>query len=135
MSRNNRPQQPPPKAPEPKAAEAPPADDDLQSQIAAQMAAAEAASDSPAEAPSVPVDASPVAEDAEPVAEPATSQDEPSGDEPAVAVESRPVRFKLGGLGTLQCDGVTYLPGEALPFSVAQLERYGIEHLAVPVEG
>lgn len=98
------------------------------------MAAAEAASDSPAEAPSVPVDASPVAEDAKPVAEPATSQDEPSGDEPAVAVESRPVRFKLGGLGTLQCDGVTYLPGEALPFSAARIAALGIQHLAVPIK-
>ena len=64
MSRHNRPNAPPPKAPEPKAADVsapavPPADDDLQAQIAAQMAA-------PVTEPSSdPAGASPDGEDAE----------------------------------------------------------------------
>lgn len=61
------------------------------------------------------------------------------GADPALAEAFAPPppasrRFKLGGLGTLQCDGVVYHPGDALPFTEARLVALGILHLAVPVE-
>lgn len=71
--------------------------------------------------------------------EPAAASVEPEPVEAVAVPEVAPVpvsmpsspRFVLGGLGTLQCDGVTYHPGDALPFSVAQLAALGIAHLAV----
>lgn len=175
MSRNNRPNAPPPKAPEPKAADAsapavPPADDDLHAQIAAQMASAEApqraagaveGADSAApvtEPSSDPEDASPDGEDAEEGDETVGAPDassEPSAPgnivtlhvspniDPTLAgafgatpkaSEPKAARFKVWSHGSLQCDGTTYLPGEALPFSAARIAALGIQHLAVPIE-
>ena len=157
MSRHNRPNAPPPKAPEPKAADVsapavPPADDDLQAQIAAQMAA-------PVTEPSSdPAGASPDGEDAEEGDETVGAPDassEPSAPgnlvtlhvspniDPTLAEafgatpkapEPKAARFKVWSHGSLQCDGTTYLPGEALPFSAARIAALGIQHLAVPIE-
>ena len=175
MSRHNRPAQTPPKAPEPKAADAsapavPPAENDLQAQIAAQMAAAEASrgavgavegADSSiqvTEPSNDPEDASPDVEDAEEGDETVGAPDassEPSAPgnlvtlhvspniDPTLAEafgatpkapEPKAARFKVWQHGSLQCDGTTYLPGEALPFSAARIAALGIQHLAVPIE-
>lgn len=75
------------------------------------------------DASSEPADASMDPEPVEVVAEPVVTPE-------PVSVPSSP-RFVLGGLGTLQCDGVTYHPGDALPFTSAQLAALGITHLAV----
>ena len=149
MSRHNRPAQPPPKAPEPKVADAPapvapPAENDLQAQIAAQMAAAEASRGA--------VGAVEGADSAAPVTEP-SSDPEAQGNlvtlhvspniDPTLAEafgatpkapEPKAARFKVWQHGSLQCDGTTYLPGEALPFSAARIAALGITHLAVPIE-
>lgn len=50
------------------------------------------------------------------------------------ASEPKAARFKVWSHGSLQCDGTTYLPGEALPFSAARIAALGIQHLAVPIE-
>ncbi len=164
MSRHNRPAQTPPKAPEPKAADAPapiasPADDDLHAQIAAQMASAEgAASNVATETPSDPADASldgDVAEDGGAAASAPDAPSEPPAPNNLVtlhvspnidptlaeafgatpkAPEPKAARFKVWSHGSLQCDGTTYLPGEALPFSAARIAALGIQHLAVPIE-
>ena len=125
-------------------------------------AAPDADMEAPSDPADAPLDSDDAGDAPEPAAPPAASEppqgavSPPTSDEPpadgrvvrlSVSMGPDPVlaeafapppaaarRFKLGGLGTLQCDGVVYHSGAALPFTEARLVALGILHLAIPVE-
>ncbi len=70
--------------------------------------------------------------DSKPQAAPVAAAAEASSREPEPP-KAKPKRFKVGGLGVLHVDGVTFKAGEELPLSEDQIRAYGIE-VAVPIE-